>query len=61
MTVWVYKPLTVEVGKRWTNPQNKGKRKDVHPQYNHSKPPTKKDNGKTKKDTGKWYKFHMIP
>jgi hypothetical protein len=44
-------PSQQKQGKGSSNPQNKGQSKDGQPQDNPSKPQTKKDNGKTKKDT----------
>ena len=43
-------------GKGNPGPQKTGQGKD-----NESPPQTKKGDGKTKKDIGKWYKFHKSP
>jgi hypothetical protein len=44
-----------------SNPQNKGQRKYGKPHDIQSKPQAKKDNGKMKKDIGKWCDFHKSP
>jgi hypothetical protein len=50
-----------KIGKSDPNPQNKGQNKDGQYQDNQCNLQAKKDIGKTKKDTGKWCDFHMVP
>jgi hypothetical protein len=59
--VWVWEPLTVEVGKGQPQPVKKGQRKYGKPQDNQSKLQEKKDNGKMKKYIEKWCDFHKSP
>ena len=48
-------------GKSGPNSQPRGQRKDGQSPDSQSKPQTKKGNGKSKKDTGKWCKFYKSP
>ena len=50
-----------KAGKGNPNMQNKGPNKDNQPLESSFKLQTKKENGKTKKDTGKWCNFHKSP
>jgi hypothetical protein len=54
-------PSQQKQGKGNTNRHNKGQRKYGHPKENQSKRKINKDDGKTKKDTGKWCDFHKSP